>query len=825
MSYSLEFRVVKRLVDILLSLIGIIVTFPFLPLIALLIKLDSNGPIFYLADRVGKGRKNFRMYKFRTMVVTPIEAGESVCPQYDPRVTTFGRFLRRTKMNELPQFINILKGEMSFVGPRPEAPDLAELYPEEAKKVFSVKPGLISPATVLGRNEEEVYPPGVDVKKYYIEKILPDKVKLDIEYIQDPTLFKDLKVIFAGGMATLIGMVGRRHIHDNRSQIYLYIADLFLIIGSYLSVNIVYSWNLSRGMDLIGLLLNLPLIILVRSLCNIYFGMYSALIRYISYPDIFGVLKGVTCGSCCLVLIGSGFGLNHYVSLIALIDWGCLILLLSGLRFSLRLYWEKTHSRNKANQKRRILIYGACDAGNAACMAFASGKYWPYEVVGFIDDSPDKYGKTLNGRKVMGNKYHIKELARLYRIDEVLISEPNGHPDKLKEIMAICKDADLKCRIFFPVEDLDSNGRRRFLSRSPEFSDVLHLQRFYADHNAVREILTDKTVLLYGSGAALGLELCRKIMQLGCKRLIIVDRYESYLNELIAALSNGFSQESIVPVLDNTDHIGTLEEAFENYRPNLVLHAGMRKYLPFLPVDLSDLGRTNYLCTFTLAKLAAKFHCELFVMISSLMAGKGGNLIADSLRIAEVSLEHFFSDTNTRLIIMRICDIVENRGGIVAIIENQIRNQETVILPSADAQTWLISKYSAAEFILQTLVEAKKNSFGAKVFACDAGSPVPLIEVAKKLANIYGLKLGSDLAIKYTGQSDEPVSRLPQEISSSTFLYPQGIKAAKGNAGVTNEEIDSVFKDFVLVANIKSATQDWKARTRKLIKLCEPGSP
>ena len=165
--------------------------------------------------------KNFKMYKFRTMIDTAIEMGESLCPQYDPRVTTFGRFLRRTKMNELPQFINILKGEMTFVGPRPEAPDLAELYPEEAKKVFSVKPGLVGPATILGRNEEEIYPPGVDVKKYYIEKILPNKVKLDIEYIENPTLFKDLKYIVMGVKETLIGMVSKRHIHDNRSQIYL----------------------------------------------------------------------------------------------------------------------------------------------------------------------------------------------------------------------------------------------------------------------------------------------------------------------------------------------------------------------------------------------------------------------------------------------------------------------------------------------------------------------------------------------------------------------------------------------------------------------------
>ena len=110
--------------------------------------------------------KKFKMYKFRTMMETSACTGDNVCPQYDPRVTTFGRFLRRTKMNEIPQLINILCGDMCFVGPRPEAPVLAELYPEDAKKIFSVKPGLVSPATILGRNEEELYPPGVDAEKH-----------------------------------------------------------------------------------------------------------------------------------------------------------------------------------------------------------------------------------------------------------------------------------------------------------------------------------------------------------------------------------------------------------------------------------------------------------------------------------------------------------------------------------------------------------------------------------------------------------------------------------------------------------------------------------
>ena len=158
----------KRLLDILLSLLGIAMTLPLLPVLALLIKWDSKGPVFYLCDRVGEDGKTFKMYKFRTMYDSPFLLGPSVCPEDDPRVTPMGRFLRRTKLNEFPQLLNILKGDMTFVGPRPEAPDLAALYPEHAREVFTVRPGLVGPAQILGRNEEEWYPAGIDPQQYYI---------------------------------------------------------------------------------------------------------------------------------------------------------------------------------------------------------------------------------------------------------------------------------------------------------------------------------------------------------------------------------------------------------------------------------------------------------------------------------------------------------------------------------------------------------------------------------------------------------------------------------------------------------------------------------
>lgn len=814
---KLEINHVKRLVDIVLSLFGIIMVSPFLPFIALLIKLDSKGPVFYLSDRVGRNLKSFRMWKFRTMIDTPIEVGESVSPQFDPRVTPVGRLLRRTKINELPQLVNVLKGEMTFVGPRPEAPDLAELYPEEAKRVFSVQPGLVGPASIIGRNEEEVYPPGVDAKKYYIENILPNKNKIDLEYIDNQSLLNDMKYIFAGVKETLVGTVSKKHIHDNWSQICLLICDAFLMTCSYLCASMLYSWRLSVEVSWAVALFTVPIVILTRLAWNIYFSMYNSLIRYISYHDIAGVLKGVSAGSVFLLINSYALHWIHYPGGIAVIDWGCLIIILSGLRLMLRLYWDTKHRKYDQRGTHRILIYGVCDEGNAACRAVTSDRFFPFEIVGFIDDKPSNFGKTVNGKKVLGDRHHISALARLYRVEEVLVAHPAMHGDKLSEIKAICEKANLKCRAWNPVEDVDSN-RPTIQARDLNLAELLPLNQFHADPAAVRRILTDKTVLMNGSGGAVGLELCRRTLQLGCRRLIILDRYESYLNELVAALMKESSRAELVPVIVDGEETASLEEVFRIYFPNVVIHAGMRKYTPFLGVDLCDIGRINYLRTFNLAKAASKFHCEWFVMISALMSLTGRNLVTDSLRVAEASVEQFLSGSNTRLIVSRICDVIENRGGIVSIIEHQIRNQKTLTLPSADAEACFISKDYAAEFILHGLVEAERTGLDEKAqsFACDAGSPIRLITLGERLARFYGLTLGSDVAVEYTGANADQVS--DQSSPSLSTIGQPGTNTSEH----THAEMKAFFRDFVPDHNAKRHPRDWKEWTQRAITACEP---
>ena len=187
----------KRLLDIVASFVGLVVLSPLLLTIALLIKRDSEGPVFYRGERVGRFGKLFRMYKFRTMVVDADKIGDSSTPADDPRTTKAGRFLRsKYQLDELPQLISVLKGDMSLIGPRPQVPWAVELYPEEERKaILSVRPGMTDYASVMFPNEGEILMGSTSPDKDYLEKIAPEKTRLQLEYVKNHSLWVDFKIL------------------------------------------------------------------------------------------------------------------------------------------------------------------------------------------------------------------------------------------------------------------------------------------------------------------------------------------------------------------------------------------------------------------------------------------------------------------------------------------------------------------------------------------------------------------------------------------------------------------------------------------------------
>ena len=188
-------RTMMRLVDIVAGLVGLVLLSPVLLLLALWVKLSSPGPVFYRAKRVVRGGQPFHLYKFRTMVVDADRRGPGITTAGDNRITPAGKFLRRTKLDELPQLLNVLKGEMSLVGPRPEDPRYVALYTAEQRLILQERPGITSVASLQYRNEAELLC-GRDWETVYTQEILPHKLALELNYLQQRTFWRDLGLIW-----------------------------------------------------------------------------------------------------------------------------------------------------------------------------------------------------------------------------------------------------------------------------------------------------------------------------------------------------------------------------------------------------------------------------------------------------------------------------------------------------------------------------------------------------------------------------------------------------------------------------------------------------
>lgn len=179
----------------LLSLLGLIVLAPVLFGVALAIKREDGGPVFYRGERVGLGGSTFRIFKFRTMVVNAEKLGASSTGEDDPRITRVGAFLRTKKLDELPQLINVLVGNMSLVGPRPQVRWAVDLYTPEERLALSVRPGITDPASLHFSNEGELLRGSLDPDREYMEKIHPEKMRLSLEYIHQRSLWLDFKIV------------------------------------------------------------------------------------------------------------------------------------------------------------------------------------------------------------------------------------------------------------------------------------------------------------------------------------------------------------------------------------------------------------------------------------------------------------------------------------------------------------------------------------------------------------------------------------------------------------------------------------------------------
>ena len=462
----------RRGLDIFASFFGLIVLFPFFVFIATMIQNDSPGPVFYRGRRVGKGGREFGILKFRTMYETPeSHRGPKVTAQGDERITPVGKWLRTTKLNELPQLWNVLMGEMSLVGPRPEDPDIAKAWPEEARReLFSVRPGITSPASVVYHDEESLLTAG-NIMDDYLISILPPKLRLDQLYVRNRNLFSDLDVIF-WTLVVLIPQARRAGMYSStipEARLYWgplsvfmahdfrwFIVDFCVAMGCVTGVGVIWRTitPLHIGWQLAPLIAFAMAVVFstanaLRGLNRVYWAKASPLEALdLLFTSVLATGLLWLADIFLLTRLNVPPGLFIFGGLVVSLGFVAVRYrerILTGLAarwLSLRQGGAEGYSSPLGE---RLLIVGAGELGEFATWLVRKGNLaQAFTVVGMVDDDPRKHGMRIGGVKVLGSTADIQKLVEQSDVGIVLFAISNIEPQERLRILSICQSLPVR---------------------------------------------------------------------------------------------------------------------------------------------------------------------------------------------------------------------------------------------------------------------------------------------------------------------------------------------------------------------------------------------
>jgi lipopolysaccharide/colanic/teichoic acid biosynthesis glycosyltransferase len=482
LTYHLD-RCFKRAFDIIAAFGGLVFLSPLFLWIGLLIKRESSGSIFYRGPRVGKNGQPFGILKFRTMYECDASyQGPRVTARGDDRITPLGQWLRDTKLNELPQLWNVLMGEMSLVGPRPEDPELAKTWPRGARlEILSVRPGMTSPASILYRDEEKMLQ-SASAMDDYLKIIMPDKLRLDQLYVRNHTFFSDLDVIFWTLIALLptlrtkpipVESVYSGLLHRFTKRYFSwFVIDNLIAFAAVGTAGVL--WRLGGPLDL-GLaqaLARAAGIALLFSLVNSWRGLGRVWWRSARPALVFDL--ALSSGISTLLIVAfDWFWIDQpHIPLGMVIVAGLLAFLgFTAVRYRERLLtglatqwlWRRPKRHGMGE---RVLIVGAGECAQLAIWLLCRSKHFSaFSVIGMVDDDISKTGMTVDGHHVFGLTRRIPEVVKEQDVGVILFAIESIQPEEQARILSLCRQTSARVVL---IPDLLTIFRERLTSPSSQ---------------------------------------------------------------------------------------------------------------------------------------------------------------------------------------------------------------------------------------------------------------------------------------------------------------------------------------------------------------------
>jgi len=397
-------------------------------------------------------------------------------------------------------------------------------------------------------------------------------------------------------------------------------------------------------------------------------------------------------------------------------------------------------------KKNRVLIIGAGEAGALIVKELKNHPRSVLEPVAFVDDDALKKNSSLEGIPVVGTIEDIPQIGDVLGINEILIAIPSATGKQIRRIISYCSTINVRFRIVPGILEIIEGDAKYAQIRNVSEEDLLGREII-----ALKEefsYLKDKVVLVTGAGGSIGSELCRQALRYEAKQLIMLGHGENSIYLISQELKKDqLDSAKIHPVIADITDEKKIDWIFKNYRPNIIFHSAAHKHVPLMEDFPEEAVKNNILGTKIIAKSAAQYDAEKFILISSDKAVEPHNIMGLTKRIAEVMLSDMDSKKNTLYSAVRFGNVIGSRGSVVPLFKMQISKGGPVTVTSPETKRFFMAVKEAAQLVIQAGALTK----GGEIFILDMGEEITIDELARNLIILSGLQVGKDLSITYTG--------------------------------------------------------------------------
>ncbi|MBQ9004610.1 MAG: polysaccharide biosynthesis protein [Eggerthellaceae bacterium] len=490
--------------------------------------------------------------------------------------------------------------------------------------------------------------------------------------------------------------------------------------------------------------------VVVNLLTFLLFRLYNSLWEYASIDDALRIVLAVGIGTLVTAVIL--WMLGEWVPIrVYFVSMFLMVFFVGGARMLFRLVRRKKHSFAKVRQNEerpRTLIIGAGETGSLAIDRMSSkDPNMPGEPIVAVDDNPAKRGKRIHGVRVMGSSDDILDLVDRFDIEQIVVAIPSASINQRKRIYAICTQTECSLRTLPNVRELRVDEINDVALREVDVADLLGREEVVLNTRLVCGYISGKTVLVTGGGGSIGSELCRQMCAVAPDRIVVFDMYENDAYLLKNEIMRDYDDVDCIVEIGNVCDVDRLGEVFKKYHPAVVFHAAAHKHVPLMEMCPREAIQNNVFGTLNTVMLANEFDVDRFIFISTDKAVNPTSVMGATKRMGEMIIQHFAQKSNTVFAAVRFGNVLGSNGSVIPVFKKQIANGGPVTVTHPDIERFFMTIPEASRLVIQ----AGGMAHGGEIFILDMGEPVKIVDLAKSLITLSGLRVDEDIKIEFTG--------------------------------------------------------------------------